>query len=809
MAYSKFNVRRIATTIQNALQLNSLYVGAVALLAAAPVNQPSAFAEGGLTTAQRNDLARHFGFDALEIFKIEDGITQLRYGDLNNDGRIDLVLANNKKSTIEVLLQRDTPPSQADEPTEINDLVNDWRFERKRVSVIWAVICLQVADVTGDGNADLIFFGDPKELVILPGKGDGTFGTPDTRRVRDGLGLPGAFDVGDLNGDGRADIAMLGESDLLIYRQRKDGGLEHPNRFSHAVDNPRGIKLSDLNGDDRLDMVIFTSDEEYPLWLRHQDSLGHLGPVHRVKLPGLRSICLAPCLDRKADDLFGVERVSGRLKRWRIGMGSQSKAQDAAAVLYHPIPAKSDIPVLPLAVGDVTGDGLDDLMTANIDAAQIILFEQKKGLGLLPAKSFGGQTKMRGARCYDADGDGKVELYVVSSNEDSIALSRYQDDRLTFPKSIEVSGKPFAFDIGVLKKGDGPKLVYVSRNDDSEYFLQFGELNGIKSKEGDEKETADKEENSSKESSGIELEDIDEPPTAVRLADVNRDGRTDVLIFSSYAPLIACLQNEDGTFTARSKETGTQTGLVKQAKIEGYAYADTDGDGVGEVLLAQKQFVRALRINEEGAWETVDQYNAPGSDANITGIAAVNIKNQKRPDLAMYDRQSREVNIFKPDSGTTYELDQSISVGLFDLQAMSGTNLNGKGATEIMLADKQRIARVLPDSPAPQAIETGVYESSIKDARLARIAVGDLNHDDRTDVVVVDYKDHAVEILTFGPDEELVRANKFRVFARKQFHRDGNTMPQPHWVEIVDVTNDGFNDLVMISQDRVLLYPSQ
>lgn len=774
----------------------------IAALIAAFTLAPEARAESGLTPAQRNDLPRHFGFDPLEIFKIEDGITQLRYGDLNNDGRMDLVLANNKKSTIEVLLQRDTPPSEAEAPTEVNDLVNDWRFERNRISVIWAVVCLQVADVNGDGNADLIFFGEPKELVVLPGHGDGTFGSPDTRIVRDGLALPSSFDVGDINGDGLVDVTLLGESDLLVFRQKKTGGLEYADRFSHAVDNPRGVKLSDLNGDDRLDLIIFTSDEEYPLWMRQQDSLGHLGPVHRVKLPGLRSVCLASCLDRKADDLFGVERVSGRLKRWRIGLDSESSAQENAAVLYHPIPAKSDTPVLPLAVGDVTGDGLDDLMTANIDAAQIILFKQEKGLGLLPPKLFGGQTKMRGARCFDADGDGKCELYVVSANEDSIAVSRYEGDRLAFPKSIPVVGKPFAFDIGTLQDGQKPKLAYVSRNEDSEYHLHIGELEGSKPKDGDADDDDDAK-------GGIALEDIDEPPTAVRLADVNRDGRTDVLIFSSYAPLIACLQNEDGTFTARSKETGTQTGLVKQAKIEGFTFADTDGDGVGEVLLAQKQFVRALRINEQGSWETVDQYNAPGSDANITGIATVNVKNQKRPSLAMYDRQSREVHIFKPDSGTTYTLDQSIPVGLFDLQAMQATNLSGSDQIEILLADKQRIARVLPETPAPQAIETGVYESSIKDARLTRIAVGDLNHDDRTDLVVVDHKDHAVEILTFGPNEELVRANKFRVFARKQFHRDGNTIPQPHWVDIVDLTNDGFKDLVMISQDRVLLYPSQ
>jgi len=754
-----------------------------------------ALGEQGLTSAQLADLPRHFGFDALEIFKIEDGITQLRPADVNGDGRIDLVLANNRKSTIEVLLQRDAPPAEKEQPAEINDLVNDWRFERKRVSVTWRVLCLKVADVTGDSKNDLIFFGDPKELVIMAGRGDGSFGAAETRRVRDGLELSSAMDTGDIDNDGLVDVVMLGESDVLLFRQLKGGGLANVERFSHAIESPRGLGLSDLNGDGRLDLIIVTSDEDYPIWIRYQDSLGHLGPVQRLKLPGLRSLEFATCLDRKANDLFGVERVSGRLKRWRLGVDEQSSARNSAAVLYHPIPGTSDATVLPLAVGDVTGDGLDDLLTANVDAAQIVLFEQEKGIGLLPSKSFGGQTKMRGARCFDADGDGRDELYVVSAEEAAIAVSHHADNRMSFPKAIAVEGKPYAFDIGLLDDSGKQKLVYVSRDDDSEYHLRIQNLEGVTDPK--------------KEGVSIALEDIDEPPTALRLADVNRDGKPDVLIFSAYAPLLACVQKDDGTFSVKSKKTGTQTGLVKQAKFAGYAFADTDGDGKKEVLLAQKTFVRALRINENGAWETLDQYNAPGSDANITGITVIEGKNGARPRLAMYDRQGRELHIFKPEKGTTYALDQSIPVGLFDLQDMRTTRLGGTNQTGILLADKKRIARILPETRAPRAIEAGVYESSIKDAHLTRIAVGDLNHDQRTDLAVIDTKEHAIEILTFGPDEKLIRANKFRVFARKRFQRDGSNFPAPHWVEIVDLTNDGFDDLVLISRDRVLLYPAQ
>ncbi|MCH7814568.1 MAG: FG-GAP repeat protein, partial [Planctomycetes bacterium] len=102
-----------------------------------------------------------------------------------------------------------------------------------------------------------------------------------------------------------------------------------------------------------------------------------------------------------------------------------------------------------------------------------------------------------------------------------------------------------------------------------------------------------------------------------------------------------------------------------------------------------------------------------------------------------------------------------------------------------------------------------VYETSIKDGRLTQVAAGDLNHDGRTDLAVIETKDHFVEILTFGPDEGLIRGNKFRVFAKKQFSRRRRGAAEPRWITIADLTNDGHDDLLLIAHDRILLYPGQ
>ncbi len=772
---------------------------------------PSPAAADDLTPAQKQELPTHFGFSSLEIFKIEFGISQLRTADFNNDGLTDLVVSNNKKSTIEVLLQRKEPPAESEEPAQVNDLINDWRFERKHVSVIWQVTSLKAAELTGDEHMDLVFFGDPKELVVLPGRGDGTFLDPVTQRVREGASRPEAVEVADLNGDGLTDVALLGDSDVLVFFQAGGEGLGQPVRFAHAVDNAVAIKAADLNGDGRADLILLTQDAEYPLQVRYQDAIGNLGPIQRVKLPAIRSTLFAACGAQRAD-LFGVERVSGRLKRWSFQRSIDANATDDWAVLYYPVPGKSEGERLPLAIGDVTGDGLPDLVSADVDAAQLVLFRQRSKSGLLPPELFGGQVKMRDMCGFDTDGNGVDEVYILSPDEESITRSVYRDNRLTFPKPLPTIGKPYVLHVGRLSGNGDAVMTYVSRNKSSEYQLVIQSLRA---------------------GGGVEpaktypVEDLDEPPSGIRLADVNRDGLNDVLIFVPYEPLITFIQGSDGQFVLLGAEGGAQTGLVKQATVEGFAYADTDGDGANEVLLAQKMFVRALYVNKEGAWEVLDQYNAPGSDSELTGVCALAMPNSSRPHLAVYDKRSREVHLFAPADGGTYRKDRSVRVGSFELKAMLSAPIGGggqpsptakamghpsakaMGRPSIVLADKRRVAVILPGVPAARARERGTYESSIKDARLTAMAAGDVNHDGVADVAVIDVKDHFVEILTLAPDGSLIRANKFRVFAKKQYRSMDRGTGEPRWITMADVTNDKVDDLLLIAHDRILLYPGQ
>jgi hypothetical protein len=390
---------------------------------------------------------------------------------------------------------------------------------------------------------------------------------------------------------------------------------------------------------------------------------------------------------------------------------------------------------------------------------------------------------------------------VLSAAEEFIARSKYANSRLSFPEALPTTGQPQALDVGPLAEGGPAQLVYVSKGEGGKYQLVIQPAGAAVDKDKPQAAPAT-----------VPLPGLKDPPDAVRLADVNRDGRTDVLVFSSFAPLTTLLQSEAGAFALLGAGSSAQQGLVKQATIAGFAYTDANGDGKAEVLLAQKTFVRALHVTPAGAWEVLDQYNAPGADAELIGLAALHVPGGDRPYLAMYDKKGREVHVYKPGESGTFSLERSVPVGAFDLKIMEAADLAGpasKRGAAIVLADKRRVALVLPFTPAGEAHEKSAYESSIRDGRLTRLAVGDINHDGRTDLAVLESKDHFVEILSFGPDEALIRGTKFRVFARKQFRERGADEPEPRAVHIADVTGDKIDDLVLIAHDRILLYPGQ
>ena len=168
-------------------------------------------------------------------------------GDLNNDTRPDLAVANGDTNTLSVLINSGAgsfnPPSTITLPD----------FNYRSRSII-------IGQYVGDANLDIAvtvnsgFSDSLSAAVIVPGLGNGTFGTNLT--ITPTGSLPISIADGDFNNDGLTDLitANSGSGDVSVIINTANSRFG-PRTFP-TNGNPNQIVTTDFNGDGNLDYAV-------------------------------------------------------------------------------------------------------------------------------------------------------------------------------------------------------------------------------------------------------------------------------------------------------------------------------------------------------------------------------------------------------------------------------------------------------------------------------------------------------------------------------------------------------------------------
>lgn len=112
-----------------------------------------------------------------------------------------------------------------------------------------------LGDINRDGNLDLAVGGLPNQNVtVLLGRGDGSFSRAGTYNNGSGAAAL-SIDIGDVTGDGNADIVTNTFAALSVLPGNGDGTFDAPVLSGYAQANQTFVRLVDLNGDGSLDAV--------------------------------------------------------------------------------------------------------------------------------------------------------------------------------------------------------------------------------------------------------------------------------------------------------------------------------------------------------------------------------------------------------------------------------------------------------------------------------------------------------------------------------------------------------------------------
>jgi hypothetical protein len=751
-----------------------------------------------------------FGFTGPEIFPIESLTSQLHVADLDGDGLNDIIIVNNARSKINLLYNQTGKTNLTQKPEltgkrEPNELPPDARFRIESIASEKRIFSLAVADLNGDGRPDLAYYGDPRELIVLYNQGTNGWSTPKRWLIDDGQLSANTLCAGDLNGDGRTDLVVLGENCVYFLPQKEDHTLGEPQKIPISG-SVRSIQAVDVDGDGRSDLLLVNWEDRNPFRFRLQKPDGSLGPEIYFPMAPVRSYWADNLEANRKTQVITIAQNSGRAQVSEFTRkpadplsGSFRQGQLQVWPLTHSDKARRGV-----LWADVNGDGLPDLLVAEPESGQVsIYFHQPDGSLAAPKTfpTFAGVSELAAA---DWNGDGRPEIFMLSADERQVGVTRLDEkQRLPFPTLIPLDGRPLALAAGKLQASAKPVLAVIVEQEGK------GDQDGRRSLVI---RTADGTTRTQKLS-----KDFKANPTALAFHDADQDGLTDLVMLMPYEKVKILRQVPDKDFEELDVDP---PGGARELAQPWLGTADIDGDGKSELLLTQKNFLRAVVLqreaplqntNDRSGWTfTVkEQINGAGSNSRLAGAAAIPNGTNAFPSLFLLDVERKVLTLCERDSAGVWQVVRNVPLPVSDFTSLQPIAMGAGKTNAVAFLGLNSVACLPLDGQIWDLTELDSYESPIKDGHLNDVVTGDLDNDGRKDLVFLETARNYLDLVIFDANHKLVPADRWQVFEERTFRGRRSDFLEPREAAVADVTGDGKNDLIILVHDRILVYPQE
>jgi len=671
--------------------------------------------------------------------------------DLNRDGKLDLLYIDGPSPVLHVLLGN-----------------GDETFRHSQDLALpagtcgYAICFINLADVTNDGNLDVILGGGIQNvegpstalLVVLPGNGDGTFNAPIISTFQNLPPLNGQMAIGDLNGDGAMDIVAVSGYSLDVFLGDNSGIFTLTSSQALYFGGQTTLYLHDLNGDGHLDIVAndligartfvllgngdgtFQSFVTYNLsyaWLfvdmdgdGHPDLVGaqygqgvvvskgnpdgtFAAPLTIASPPNANLATVADYNGDGIPDLVFITPFGVAVAPSQGYLSYGSPISSVAGTVAEPF-----LPLAEFAPGDFNNDGHNDL-AIGVDGGILIL--QGNGTGGFASADYYEVGHSVGATAVaDFSGDGIPDIAVTVA--------------ATYPRLLLGTGS------GTFTPAPDQNQTYTSQTPADSLVTADFNGDGKPDLESTQAETGAFPNgqtlvwfNAGNDTFSAPLTISAGPALA---ADINNDGRSDLLYVGDYGAITVMLGQTNSTFT-------TVTTKQWQGGYPAAAIGDVNNDGKPDLLLYEGQALRLWLGNGDGTF----------SPSNLVTI---------------------------PNQGTD---------GVFWGQQVAIADIDGDGKADIIIAPTTNAYRYI----GPLMILYGNGDGTFQSPQLIAVShaytqfvVADINRDNKPDLVLTDGSGIAV-ITNLGN----------RTFSAEDHYVAGQGIIQ---LNVVDLNGDGFPDIV-------------
>ena len=513
---------------------------------------------------------------------------------------------------------------------EINVLLNDGTgsFSQSTYPLGAVATDVWVADLTGDGIADIDVFGN----LLFPGKSGGSLDAPGTPAHVGGASKDGVG-IADLDGDGSLDLVEADNSGLSLFANDGTGAFTSKGSLGDSAGGMRAAVVGDVDGDGRVDVIgALSSLPRVQVFLNRgnwqfsaPDTYGFTGT--NLRLADVDE-------DGDLDLVASTDAYSGFVEV--LKNRGEGTFDDTSMV-------QLDAGVTPSAVaeGDLSGDGTTDVAMNGSGGNVLIFRRHANGEFTSPISvAVPGAGALGALTIADLDGDSLDDIAVADISTSRLLLLR-NTGNTTFdtPVALQLpvqASSVFAGDVDADGDTDlvaGAGQIYLFRNQGNMSFVR---------------------------------ESVASPATKIlAVKDFDGDGRVDLLVKGDSGP--ALLRNlGDGHFSSQPE---TIDGLASSVW---FAVADVNGDGAPDVIGLSNAPPRALSIamnHGDGHFDPVAGY-----PMRVGGpMAAVDLDRDGAPDVVVADSDSGGLYVLRNDGSGRFAQPVRFDVHAYIVAALDAT----------------------------------------------------------------------------------------------------------------------------------------
>ncbi len=605
-------------------------------------------------------------------------------------------------------------------------------------------------DFNGDGKADMISanFGAATVSVLLNTTTPGA-STPTFSAATDFATGTGAYAtaIGDLNGDGKPDIAVANynETSVSVFINTTTPGASTPT-FTAKTDftagtNPASVSFSDFNGDGKPDMVVANYGSNT------------LSVLFNTTTPGAST----PTFSAKTD--------------FTTGTGPYS-----------------------VSTGDFNGDGKNEIASANYDGTSVSVFINTTTPGAstptFSAKTdFTAGTNPASVAIRDLNGDGVSDMAVANygSNSVSVFLNTTAPGASTPTFSAKTDfatgSGPYTVTLGDFNRDGKPDMAATNYNINSvSVFLNTTTPGAATPTFG-----------------AVSFYTTGTAPSSVSICDLNGDGKPDMATGNETTNNVSVFMNTltlgvtPATFSAKTDFT---TG-IEPASV---SIADFNGDGKKDLaVLIQGTNLGSVFLNTTTPGASTPTYSAGTDFATEDGpqdLTIGDLNGDGKPDMAFTNVIANAVSVYfnttTPGASTpAFSSRTDFATGTGPYSVKIG-DLNGDGKPDLVIANYfSNSVSVFFNTTTPGA-STATFSPRTDfpvGLRPNSVTIGDLNGDGKPDLATANITAGTVSVYlnTTTPGASTA------TFSSRIDLSQGGT--DPYSVTIGDFNGDGKPDI--------------